>query len=51
MAGETQKSTAKTNLELGIKRSNKYIGGTVKSATDYHEFVTAAELELADTII
>jgi hypothetical protein len=51
MAGETQKSTALTNRNSGIKRSNKYNGGTVKSATDTHQFAAATELEAADNTI
>jgi hypothetical protein len=51
MAGETQKSTALTNRNLGIKRNNKLVAGTVKQGTDTHQFAAATELEAADNLI
>lgn len=51
MAGETQKTTALTNIGNGLKQDARVIKGTVKQGRDHHQFAAATELEAGDNLI
>ena len=51
MAGETQKTTAKTNADAGTIRDARKDMAKVRDATDKHQFAAATELEAADKLI
>jgi len=51
MAGETQKTSALTNAQNGIKSYGNRANGRIGGGQDHHQFAAATELEAADVLI